>query len=265
MDRQKIAKAVHDIGLKNRVGTAQNLYLGTTQIRQGAAGDFTLTAQIQRAALLQTLTVSCNNEFTISEISVAGQSCLTSDSVVGGSAFGRTLYYKAASALGISVNNNMQVVVQGNTTVASNISLAVGLDPIPNGAVKTRSQQAHAYNYCHGLGTAVVPAGGASTMTSISNRAAVLGLIVLENQTGAVANSDLLVTSLKVDGLEMLAGQTGADEIPIEAFFADSTAYKDNTLGYPVNPQSRIEIGFFNHNAAAATVSGAIFLEPWKA
>jgi hypothetical protein len=275
MDRQKISKAVYEIGLKNRIGTAQNLYAGTTQIRQAAAGAFTLTATIQAPCLLQTINVSSSNpnQFTISDITVAGQSVFTSNGVAVGSAFTPNAAPAGSfnRALGISVTNAMEVVVQGSTSATSNISLACGLDPLDASKVKSTAEQAYAYNFVHGLGTVNIPAEaagvpGQATLSSVSNRQVILGMIQLGVLTAGIPNTDILVSSFKIDSLEMLNSSTGAQDITLEQFANLATTIRDNTLGYSLNPQSRVDITLKNWNAAGGgcDVSGAIFCEPWK-
>ncbi len=271
MDRQKISKAKYEIGLKNRIGSAQNLYVGSNQIRQAGAGAFTITARVQSPCLLQTINISSSNptEFTISDITVAGQSVFTSNGVAVGSAFTPDSYGAWNKALGISVLNSMDIVVTGNTVAPSNLSLQCGLDPIPTSKVQSTAQQAYAYNFCHGMSTVNVPAfgggvAGQATLSSVSNRQVVLGAIVMGCTTAGIPLTDIVLSSFKIDSLEMLNGPTGAQEYSLDQFAAASATIRDNTLGYSLNPQSRIDVTLKNYNAAAADVSGVIFCESWK-
>ena len=268
MDRQLVYKSTHNIGLKNRVGTAQNLFLGTNQVRNAGAGPFTLTSTIQRPALLQTISIDCLNAGaevpgTVSDITIAGQSCFTSDSVVGISCFSSKSFSASSRALGVSVQNNMQVTVTGNTLAAGNVGVAIGLDPIPQNAVKSRAQQAHAYNFIHGLGTVTVGPGATAVLSSVSTRNVTLGEIILSNNS-ATPSDDLLVESIKISGLEMLAGPTGATQIPFSAFENSATMTADLVLGYPIEANARVEIQVRNVGAAGAPISGGIFCVPWK-
>jgi len=273
MDRQKISKAKYQIGLKNRIGSAQNLYVGANQIRQAGAGQFTITARVQSPCLLQTINVSSSapQEFTISDITVAGQSVFTSNGVAIGTAFSPISYGAWNKALGISVLNSMDVVVTGVTTATSNLSLQCGLDPLPTSKVQSTAEQAYSYNFAHGLGSVLVPAfgggvAGEATLSSVSNRQTVLGQIVMGATTAGIPLTDIVVTSFKIDSLEMLNGSTNNQEYSLEQFAAESACIRDNTLGYSVNPQSRIDITLRNYSAVAGgcNVSGVIFCESWK-
>lgn len=272
MDRQTISKAVYNIGLKNRIGTAQNLYAGTNSIR-AVVGAFTLRATIQAPCLLQTINISSSfpDEFTITDITIAGQSVMTSTQIALGAAFDPSAMPAGSynRALGISVTNSMQIVVTGTTLAASDISLQVGLDPLKSSLVKSTAEQAYQYNFAHGMATVAVPpfaAGlpGTAVLTSISNRQTVLGEVVLGVLTAGVPSTDLYVTSFRIDSLEMLNSQTGAQEICINQFDRFATTIRDNTLGYSMLPQSRIDVTFANYNGGAATVGGVAFCEQWK-
>ncbi len=268
MNRQAISKACHDIGFANRVGEAQSLYLGAPRQILGAAGQFTLTGTAQRPLVLQTLNIEAGaggvgSQGTISAINVAGQSCMTSNAVAGLQAFNSLSFGAHARSIGISVNNNMQVTVIGNVTAGANVSMAVGCDPIPESKVKTRSQQAESYNFVHGCGSVAVGAGATGTLTSVSQRAVTLGEVILE--LGSAGNiEDLYVTSFRIAGLEMLAGQTGADDIPLAAFQAGASQINDLTLGYCIRPQAQIDIDILNISAGPITVNGTIFCLPWS-
>jgi len=268
MDRQTIARACHDVGFSNRVGEAQGLFLSGNNVILGAAGTFTMVATAQRSLLLETLNIEAaaggvNNFGTISAVNIAGQSALTSNAVCGISMFRSTSFCAKSRALGISVENNMQVTVIGNTTAASNVSMAIGCQPIPTSSVKTRSAQAESYNYVHGCGTVVVPAGATATMTSVSQRQVTLGSIVLE--LGSAGNvEDLYVTSFRISGLEQLAGQTGNQQVPLAAFLENASMCNDLTLGICINPQAQVDIDIQNIGGAPVTVNGGIFCLPWS-
>lgn len=275
MDRKTVARATHGVSLKARVGGAQNLFLSSDQVRLGAAGNFTITAEAQAPCLLQACTIdaqSTGEQTTglISEISVGGQSVMVSDQSACIAAFGPTAFNQDARSLGISVNNNMKVVVQGSSSAAAaNVSLAIAVDPIPSEKVKTRAEQAYNYNFCFGLGEKVIGAAASATLSARSNRAVTLGDIILQNNTlpggTFVLSEDLVITSILIGGLEMLNGVTGAQEVGLSCFAAQASNYSGLKLGYPINPQTEVAITVKNYDAAnAATVAGAIFCEPWQ-
>jgi hypothetical protein len=245
---------------------------------RASIGAFTITSTVERPALLQTLNVFADNnaggfsEGTITEITVGGQSIMVSDSVACLSSlrpvtnFGA---YKGAHSLGISINQQMTLVVQGTTVNASNVSVACALDPLPGAQfVKSRAQQALNYNVLFGTGQVAIPAiagpvPGQVTSIATSNRACTLGQLLIQNNNPAIPSQDLVISSIKISGLEMLAGPTGNQEISIAQFAADAGDVAGSTLGYEIAPMARVEITYLNYNAAIATVCGAIFCEPW--
>jgi len=274
MNRSDVYRQSHGISFAQKVGQAQNLFLAGAQNRLGAAGAWTQTAEAQRPCLLQTFTVSAQLagvqcEGTITEITIAGQSGMVSDQSCCIEAFAPTSYNASARSLGISVDNNMKVVVQGTIlNTGGNVSLAIALDPIPESAVKTRAQQAQAYNFVFGLGTTNILAGATGSLKARSNRAVTLGELTLQNLTAAgaafVNNDDIILTSCLVGGLEMLNGVTGTQEISLDAFIAQAS---DPLLSfsYPINPQTEVELKFTNVGANPCDIGGAIFCEPWTA
>ena len=62
----------------------------------------------------------------------------------------------------------------------------------------------------------------------------------------------------------MLAGPTGATQIPFSAFENSATMTADLVLGYPIEANARVEIQVRNVGAAGAPISGGIFCVPWK-
>lgn len=273
MDRKKLSRATHGITFRQRVGTAQNLFLSTNQVRLGGAGAFTLTGEAQRACLLEALTIEAKlagaqSAGLISEISVGGQSAMVSDQSACISAFSATSFNASARSLGISVNNNMKLVIQGEVLNAgSNVSLNCALTPIPDDAVKTRSEQSAQYNFCFGLGSKQIPAAGTASLKARSNRQVTLGDIILQNITGApfVQSDDLVITSILIGGLQMLNSTTGAQEVAVTALTAGATDSAGINLGYPINPNTEVEFVIKNYDAAnPATVAGAIFCEAWS-
>ncbi len=269
MDRQTIARACHDVGFTNRFKEAQGLFLSGPNVVLAAPGNFTITSTAQRALLLETLNIEAasagvNSFGTISAINIAGQSAMTSNQVCGISMFRSTSFCSGSRALGISVDNNMQVTVIGNiTSPASNVSVAIGCQPIPSDTVKTRSEQATAYNYVHGLGSVVCAGGATTTVTSVSQRAVTLGSIVME--LGSAGNiDDLYVTSFRISNLEQLAGAAGQQQVPLAAFLENASMCKDLTLGICIRPQAQIDIDIQNIGGPAVTVQGGIFCLPWS-
>lgn len=276
LNRQSVSQACYCITPYQKVGGAQNLYLGATMLR-GTVGAFTQTSQIERPALLQSLNLFADDNAggfsagTITEVTIGGQSIMVSDSVACLASLrpiNNFSDYHGSSSLGISVNQQMTVVIQGTTVAAANVGMAVALDPLPTQLVKTRAEQATNYNVIFGTGQVNIPAivgptPGQVTSVATSNRACTLGSLIIQNNS-AVPTQNIVVSSLKVSGLELLAGATGIQEIPLAQFAADSASSPiGGSLGYEIPPMARVEITYLNYDAAIATVCGTIFCLPW--
>ena len=81
----------------------------------------------------------------------------------------------------------------------------------------------------------------------------------------ATAGTDVVVTSINVSGLEMLAGATATQQIPLQAFFNNaSDANSGLRLSYPILSNAVVIISLTSFNAAPITVAGGIFCEAWK-
>ena len=270
MDRQLIAKANHNVTLRQKVGTAQNLYLGDAQIRGLAAGvAFTQTATIQRPALLETCNIdSTDGEGDITNITVAGLSLFVSDQSAALACFASRANSAAAAkqrTIGISINNNQTVVVQGSLVAGGAVGMAVAVSPLKAENVKAPADQAHGYNFIFGMGTVLVPAGATANLVATATRPCTLGELVLANHSGgAIPDVDLVVESVEVAGLEMLCGATATQQIPFSALTNNSGDIQGLKLSYPIQANAQVRIRVRNFNAAACQVSGGILIEPWK-
>ena len=263
MDRQKVYRAMHNISLRQKVGTAQNLYLGGAQARGvGAGGNFTLSSTVQRICLLQTVNIDGTDALgLISDISVAGLSTFTSDKDCALGMFQSKSYQSQNRSLGISVSNNQQIVIQGSSVTGGNFGAAIGIDPLE--AAKSPQDQAQAYSFAFGLGQINVGAGASATLQAVATRDVTLGQLMLFKNQAAGALDDLVVTSVKVSGLEMLNASAATVEIPIQVFGAESSD-PCTDLGYPINSNAIGEVTVKNFSGAGIDVAGGIFCEPWK-
>ena len=274
MDRQLVYKSTHNITPRQKVGTAQNLYLGDAQIRGlGAGVAFTQTAVVQRPVMLSTMNIcSSAPEGDITNITVAGLSLFTSNQSAALECFAPASFGQRQRVIGISMSNNQTLVVQGNLTAGGDVAMAAAVDPLTQSEVKQPSDQALGYNYIFGLGSVAVPAivgvvPGQATLNAVATRDCTLGEIILASHTAAIATagSDIMVTSILIGGLEQLCGATATQQIPLQAFFNNaSDANSGLRLSYPIQTNAQVSITLQNFNAAPITVAGGIFCEPWK-
>tara|TARA_R110002096_G_scaffold268624_2_gene462503 strand:- start:2750 stop:3562 length:813 start_codon:yes stop_codon:yes gene_type:complete len=270
MDRQLIAKANHNITLRQKVGTAQNLFLGDAQLRGVVAGaPWVQTATIQRPAVLQCLNIDSTDGLgDITNITVAGLSLFVSTgsaALACFSSFSNSALAAKQRSIGISINNNQTVVVQGSLVAGGNVGMGISIDPLKSPAdVKSPANQAHGYDFIFGMGTILVPAGGVATLAQTATRPVTLGEVILASHTPAVNLDDLVVESVEVAGLEMLAGATATQQIPLSILTNNSGDVAGLRLSYPIAANAQVRIRVRNFNAAACQVSGGIFIEPWK-
>ncbi len=263
MNRQKISKAENCISYSQRFNEAQSLFLSPAKSTGAAAAN--VIATTQRPLLLQSLGISSTQFGDISDIKVAGQSLNCSDSSAAIGAFLFANQGASNRVIGLTIANNQTVSIEAALAGAGDFGFGISAYPIDPQNVRSLKEQADRYNYYFGLGVAA-PAGlGAATLQSTATRGCVLGEVRLVNQTagGAVPDSDLVITSFKVSGIEQLAGDTN-QEVPFSAFTGSSTDVMGLALDYPIEPNAIVQIVVENKNAAAAaTVSGAIFVAPY--
>ena len=249
MDRPIMFKNAHQVTMRQKVGTAQNLYLSSPQNRGlGAGAAFTNTSTIQRPILIQTLNIDgTDDQGDITEITIAGLSLFVSDQSACLAAFSSKSFGSRNRSVGVSALNNQTVVVQGSLVNGGNVGVAIAVDPLEARSVKSPANQAKAYNFVFGLGTVSIPAGGVNTASLIS----------------AELRPELC--RYRVAGLSMLCGQTGAQQIPLTALEHSSSDLLGLKLSYPIEANARVEVVLRNYDGAnACQVSGAILIEPWK-
>ena len=274
MDRQIVYKSAHNITLRQKLGEAQNLYLGDAQIRAlGPLAPFTQTATTQRPIMLSTMNITSDTPAgDITNITVSGLSLFTSNQSAALECFSPQSFGQRQRVIGLSMSNNQTVVVQGNLTAGGNVAMAVAVDPIAQSAVKQPADQSSGYNFIFGLGSVVVPAiagvvPGTAQLVAVAVRDCTLGELILASHTAAIATAgtDIIISSINVAGLEQLCGATATQNIPLQAF--QNTASDANSglrLSYPVLSNARVVITLLNFNAGPITVAGGIFCEPWK-
>ena len=228
MDRQLVYKSSHNITMRQKIGEAQNLYLGDQQIRGLAAlAPFTQTSTVQRPVMLSTMNIASSTpEGDITNITCAGLSLFTSNQSAALECFSPNSFGQRQRVIGLSMSNNQTLVVQGNLTAGGNIGMAAAVDPIAASDVKQPGDQASGYNYIFGLGSVAIPGivgvvPGTAQLVAIAVRDCTLGELILASHTAAIATagSDVVVDSINVSGLEQLAGATQTQQIPLSTFF----------------------------------------------
>jgi hypothetical protein len=271
MDREKICKARYGITLDQRMGQTQSWLLAGPQTRGVAAVVEIATAQ--RPLLLQTVSMDSDQVGgVITSFRVSGQEVNVGtgnipigcfDPASGGTS-------AATRVLGIAVNNNQTVEIQATQSAAGNSGFSIGALPIASQDVPSTAEQADFYSYVCGLGVtaAMAVGGGIGACTANVLRATWLGEIVFVNQntgTGLVADSNIVLTDLLVNGLSMLGGAQD-QEIPLSHLVAAQSSTRDFILNTWVPANSTVTANFTNNDAAnTAVVGAAIFCQPFPA
>jgi len=272
MDRQLVSKSKHNVTIRQKVGTAQNLYLADAQQRGLVAGAaWNITSTTQRPVLLQTLNIDVTEDkANITDVTVSGLSLFVSDQSCAAACFSSKSFGARQRSIGISINNNQTVVVQGTAVVAGTAGVAIAVDPILQREVKSPADQADQFNFVFGLGTVSVPSGGGSTASLIATatRPCTLGQLILANHSSggtSVKSEDVVIEDIRVAGLSMLAGATASQQIPLTALENSASDIMGLRLNYPIEANARVELVLRNYDGAnACDVAGGILIEPWK-
>ena len=255
-------RAKSQFGLAGKLRTSQSLILSGPQSAGVAA--YKLSGTAARASLLQNLSLDSTDGGTVDQIKIAGQNLNVSDQPGHVEAFSSKSNAVGTRQrfIGIAVKalQASTIAIDGTLTAAGDINFACSLHPLDDDQVPTIEEQASFFNYFCGLGTGVIAAGGTGQLRAVTTRSCKLGWMVLTNNTAAVPNADLTITSVEVNGLEMLGGNND-QAVPFDTFAPEAGDVLGNMLHADVEANAVILITFANKNAAAATVAGTIFCE----
>ena len=214
--------------------------------------------------MLEDLIVSSKAVGAISTITLAGQNLNAS-----GGSFPIQMLKPAAQlegfrSLSIPINTSQKFEISGKMTVAQNIGMAVSTSPIAPSQFVPTSQLGGALNYIFGVsGASDLPAAASTTLSATCLRDCVLGRIVIVNQDGvAVPNEDLNVTSILVEGIELLSGEQGVDVVNIDVMGAECTDLNGLQLNYPITSNGQFRITIKNNNAGIGKIGIGIFCLP---
>jgi hypothetical protein len=237
---------------------AQGLALGLG--RSAGAATFDLTGTLQIPALLQDLAIRSSQLGLLTVITVAGQSLMCSNQGATLNMFLPSALVEGQRGLGIPLDAQQTVNIQGTLAAAGTVSGAIGVDPIEKNAVRPVNELGRGLDYCFGLGEALaIAAAGTGTLTATARRSVMLGRIVL---TPSLADM-ITVRSIQVNNIELLAGQSGAtDEIGVEYFSADQSDADGLTLAYPVDANGQVVVTAVNNDVAARDLRGGIYIMP---
>lgn len=260
MNKEYRCKSQFDLAGKMR--SAQSLILSGPQGVGVAA--YALSGTAARASLLQNLTIDSTANGSVTQIKIAGQNLNTTDQPGHVAAFSG-----AANAvgvrqrfIGIAVKSQQAstIAIDGTLIAAGDINFGVSLHPLDDSQVPTIEEQASFFNYYAGLGSVAVPAAGNAQLRAVTTRACKLGWLILTNETAAVPNNDLTITSIEVNGLEYLGGNND-QAVSFDQFAPTAADVLGNMLHAEVEANAVILITCANKGGAPATITGTIFCE----
>lgn len=243
---------------------AQAFYLGSAQHLAGAGVDFKLSGTAQIPLLLEDMIVSTTAFGSIDTCTLAGQSLMASDSGFPIKGFDPAAQLEGFRSVSCPIGTNQKFEISGKMNAAANIGMAVSTSPIAPQQYRPTSQLGGALNYLFGVqGSGAAGAAGKTTFTATCLRDCLLGRLVIINQdAGAVASADLNITSILVEGIELLSGEQGVDVVNIDVASEKCTDLSGLQLNYPVTANGQVRITIDNANAAAATLGIGIFCLP---
>jgi len=246
---------------------AQAFYLGSTQHLAGAGANFLLQGTAQIPLLLEDVILTCQTSFgSVNTITLAGQSLMASDQGMPVQAFQPLAQLEGFRSVSCPINTNQRFEIGGTMLAGANIGMAVSTSPIAPQQYRPTSELGGALNYCFGVaGTVVnnVAAAATTTFTATCLRDCLLGrLVIVNGNAAAVPDDDLNISSILIEGIEVLSGQGGVDVVNVGALSAACTDLSGLQLNYPISANGQVRITVQNANAAAGTLGIGIFCLP---
>ena len=259
---------------------AQSLTLGAGKLTGAVARTHNGTAQVD--TLLQDLSITsvdaagANAQATvINAIRVAGQRLDCSNQAMDANAFNpQTRQTEGTASISLPIAAQQVFSIDLTTAAAGDVTgVSVNVDPLMGPVLPINELAANALSFCAGLGTANIIAGaggvGNVQLQATILRPVTLGRIGLTAVINAASPADingLTVTSITINGLEMLAGNTAAigNACPFEAFSWNCDDSDGLSLATHVS-QNDLVIVTINNSVAAGNpivIQGGILIMP---
>jgi len=244
---------------------------------QGASGgtafDSDATAQID--LLLQDLVIDTRvdagtaNTGVVTALSISGQSVFVTSSAADILSWAPDAQLEGSRSLGIPISQNSIVNIKATLDTAGSCASTIGTDPLPIGTpVIPINALGPALDYCGGIGTVTVAAAASTGVTATDTTVDVtilrpvrLGRLVM-SQTGASSVTQLVVSSIKLNQMELLSGGSNS-EVPFSCFDRTSTDLDGMVLDvFTETPNAVLSITFKSWAGQVATVHGTFFCLP---
>jgi len=249
---------------------AQAFYL-SSELQTANAAPFTISATSALDLILDSFYVNCTVETPdraalITALQISGQSLFASDKgfPLVGFLSNNNYAIEGINALGLTIATNQVFSLTCDHTFATPLAVAnpfgFSISTEPTNVTISPNESGSLLNFVYGLGRVTVPALGEATLEGISLRDDVfLGRLILDCTN---ANKGLIqVTSIKVDGIELLSAQTPANSPTLlHQFLGDSNDKSGLQLNYTVRQNSRVSVTVKNVDAALnIDVAGGIY------
>ena len=265
---------------------AQAFYLSSTlQTANPAAAAFTLTATSALDLLLDSLYINFGSlqvddrgTALVTAMSISGQSIFASNQGMPFSAFLPSNNYavEGINSLSLTIATNQVFSVTMQAGAAGFAAAPSPTNPIgfaistePTDIVVSPNDSGELLNYCFGMGSVNVPAGGNATLQATCLRDNVfLGRLIMDTDSlrapGAIPREALQITSILVDGIELLSAQTPqATPLLLSQLTPDSNDKTGLQANYFVKQNSQVLITVQNTDGANAhNVCGGFYCKP---
>jgi|TARA_R110000824_G_scaffold239327_1_gene428042 hypothetical protein len=248
---------------------AQAYYLGSAQHLAGVGINFLMQGTAQIPLLLEDVILTSQAGFgSVNTITLAGQSMMASDQGMPVQAFQPLAQLEGFRSVSCPINTNQRFEMGGTLVAAADLGMQVSTSPIAPQQYRPTSELGGALNYCFGVagttaGNLVAGPGVTTTFVATCLRDCLLGrLVIVNGNAAAVPDDNINITSILVEGIELLSGQQGVDVVNIGAISAACTDLSGLQLNYPISANGQVRITVNNLNAAAGTLGLGIFCLP---
>lgn len=239
---------------------AQAFYL-SSELQTANTKPFTISATSALDLLLDSFYCNCTVETQdkaalVTAMTISGQSLFASDKgfPLVGFLSDNNFAIEGINALGLTIATNQvfSITVDHtfNTALAPANPFGFSISTAPTDVTVSPNESGSLLNYVYGLGVVEVAAAGESTLEGVSLRDDVfLGRLIMDCNN---ANKGLIqITSIKVDGIELLSAQTPAIAPTLLHQFIPSSNDKSGLqLNYLVRQNSRVSITVKNVDPA---------------
>ena len=240
------------------LNTARNQSLALGGVPARGVTNFKLAMSPETDVMLGVLDLTASGPGQIEDILVQGKTLNVTDKPAPIDMFLNTSTNTSERYLGVTLKGGLSLSINGALDGAGNVAGSWFIDPVDKAV--PYQEQAGFYNYFAGVGTLAIGAGGEAIMRAVTDRPATLGKLTIVNRSAAVVDTDLFVTSVKINGVETLSGEQDNQEIPLSSFFSNSQAGSGLDLNAKISANQSIAIKIKNRDAgnAASVMAGIL-------